>query len=86
VVLDELRRAHRRGRRIVSLCTGAFILARAGLLDGRRATTHWADCETFAHQHPLVEVDPNVLYVDDGELLTSAGSAASIDLLLHLVR
>jgi AraC family transcriptional regulator, transcriptional activator FtrA len=86
VIHDELCRAHRRGQRIVSLCTGAFILARAGLLDGRRATTHWSECETLARQHPRVHVDPNVLYVDDGDLLTSAGSAASIDLLLHLVR
>jgi AraC family transcriptional activator FtrA len=85
-ILEELRSAHRRGQRIVSLCTGAFILARAGLLDGRRATTHWSECETLARQHPLVEVDPNVLYVDEGDLLTSAGSAASIDLLLHIVR
>jgi transcriptional regulator GlxA family with amidase domain len=86
VILDELRKAHRRGQRIVSLCTGASILARAGLLDGRRATTHWAECEALAREHPLVQVDPNVLYVDEGDLLTSAGSAASIDLLLHLVR
>jgi transcriptional regulator GlxA family with amidase domain len=85
-ILEELRRAHRRGQRIVSLCTGASILASAGLLDGRRATTHWSECETLAREHPLVEVDPNVLYVDNGDLLTSAGSAASIDLLLHLVR
>lgn len=85
-VLDELRRAHDRGQRIVSLCTGAFILARAGLLDGRRATTHWSECEAFSRQHPLVIVDPDVLYVDEGDLLTSAGSAASIDLLLHVVR
>jgi AraC family transcriptional regulator, transcriptional activator FtrA len=86
VILDELRRAQRRGQRIVALCTGSFLLARAGLLDGRRATTHWAECEALARQHPQVHVDPNVLYVDDGDLLTSAGSAASIDLLLHLVR
>jgi AraC family transcriptional regulator, transcriptional activator FtrA len=85
-ILEELWRAHRRGQRIVSLCTGAFVLARAGVLDGRRATTHWAECETLARQYPLVEVDPNVLYVDEGDLLTSAGSAASIDLLLHIVR
>jgi transcriptional regulator GlxA family with amidase domain len=86
VILDELRRAHRRGQRIVSLCTGSSILAAAGLLDGRRATTHWAECDTLARQYPLVEVDPDVLYVDEGDLLTSAGSAASIDLLLHVVR
>jgi AraC family transcriptional activator FtrA len=86
VILDELRRAHRRGQRIVSLCTGASILASAGLLDGRRATTHWSECESAARQYPLVEFDASVLYVDDGDLLTSAGSAASIDLLLHVVR
>jgi AraC family transcriptional activator FtrA len=86
VILDELRRAHRRGQRIVSLCTGAFLLARAGLLDGRRATTHWSECEAFSRRYPNVTLDPNVLYVDEGDLLTSAGSAASIDLLLHVVR
>jgi AraC family transcriptional activator FtrA len=86
VILDELVRAQRRGQRIVSLCTGAFVLARAGLLDGRRVTTHWAECSTLAREYPKVTVDSDVLYVDDGDLLTSAGSAASIDLLLHIVR
>jgi AraC family transcriptional activator FtrA len=85
-VLDALRRAHRRGARIVSLCTGAFLLAQAGLIDGRRATTHWSECDDFARLYPEVTVDPKVLYVDDGDILTSAGSAASIDLCLHLVR
>jgi AraC family transcriptional activator FtrA len=85
-VLDVLRQAHARGSRIVSLCTGAFALAAAGLLDGRRATTHWAECAELARQHPRVRVDPAVLFVDDGDILTSAGSAASIDLCLHLVR
>ena len=85
-VLDALRRAHARGVRLVSLCTGAFVLAAAGLLDGRRATTHWADCRELAARHPSVQVDPGVLFVDDGDILTSAGSAAGIDLCLHLVR
>ena len=85
-VLDALRRAHRRGARLVSLCTGAFVLAAAGLLDGRRATTHWADCAALAARYPSVHVDPGVLFVDDGDILTSAGSAAGIDLCLHIVR
>ncbi|CAB4887421.1 unannotated protein [freshwater metagenome] len=85
-VLSALRQAHERGARIVSLCTGAFVLARAGLLDGRRAATHWAESDAFAAAHPAVTVDPSVLYVDDGDILTSAGSAASIDLCLHIVR
>jgi transcriptional regulator GlxA family with amidase domain len=85
-VIAALRAAHGRGQRIVSLCTGAFILARAGLLDGRRATTHWVDCDDLATRFPQVSVDRRVLYVDDGDILTSAGSAASIDLCLYLVR
>jgi transcriptional regulator GlxA family with amidase domain len=85
-LLSELRAAHRRGARLVSLCNGAGVLAAAGLLDGRRATTHWEDCAEFALQYPLVRLDPGVLYVDDGEILTSAGSAACIDLCLHIVR
>jgi AraC family transcriptional activator FtrA len=85
-VLDALRRAHRRGARVVSLCTGAFTLAAAGLLDGRRATTHWAHTDRLADDHPTVDVDPGVLYIDDGDILTSAGAAASIDLCLHIVR
>jgi AraC family transcriptional regulator, transcriptional activator FtrA len=85
-VLDALRRAHRRGARVVSLCTGAFVLAAAGLLDGRPATTHWSDCAALATRFPSVRVDPRVLFVDDGDILTSAGSAAGIDLCLHIVR
>lgn len=85
-VLDALREAHRRGARLVSLCTGTFVLAAAGLLDGRHVTTHWADSAELARRYPAVTVDPDVLYVDDGDILTSAGSAASIDLCLHLVR
>ena len=86
MLVQELRRAQRRGARIVSFCSGAFVLAAAGLLDGRRATTHWEECEQLAIEYPLVQVDPDVLYVDDGDILTSAGSSASIDLCLHIVR
>ena len=81
-----LQQAHARGSRIVSLCTGAFAVAAAGLLDGRRATTHWTECQELARRYPLVTVDPGVLFVDEGDILTSAGSAAGIDLCLHLVR
>jgi transcriptional regulator GlxA family with amidase domain len=85
-LVDAVRAAHEAGRRVASLCTGAFVLAAAGLLDGRRATTHWAHTEALAGLHPRVEVDPDVLYVDNGSVLTSAGKAAAMDLCLHLVR
>lgn len=85
-MLDALRVAHGRGARIASLCTGAFVLAAAGLLAGRRVTTHWAESAELARSYPDVQVDPDVLYIDDGDILTSAGSAASLDLCLHLVR
>ncbi|CAM2942951.1 helix-turn-helix domain-containing protein [Saccharomonospora xinjiangensis] len=82
---DALARI-RPGTRIASICTGAFVLAAAGLLDGHRATTHWHSAERFRRAFPAVEVDPNVLYTDNGEVLTSAGEAAGIDLCLHLIR
>ncbi|MDQ6614693.1 MAG: DJ-1/PfpI family protein [Actinomycetota bacterium] len=85
-LLEALRQAHRRGARIMSVCTGAFVLAAAGLLDGRRATTHWMHADQLAQKYPLVKVDPDVLYVDDGDILTSAGTAAGIDLCLYVVR
>jgi AraC family transcriptional regulator, transcriptional activator FtrA len=85
-ICGAIRRAHARGSRVVSLCTGAFALAAAGLLDGRRATTHWTECADLARRYPKVTVDPGVLFVDDGDICTSAGSAAGIDLCLHLVR
>jgi transcriptional regulator GlxA family with amidase domain len=85
-LLAALRRAHRRGARIVGLCLGAFVLAEAGLLDGRPATTHWALVPAFAERFPQVKLQPEVLYVDDGEVLTSAGTAAGIDCCLHLLR
>ncbi|HEY3775081.1 MAG TPA: helix-turn-helix domain-containing protein [Solirubrobacteraceae bacterium] len=84
-VLSALREAHSRGTRLVALCTGAFVLAAAGLLDGRRATTHWSECDELRARHPTIDVDPSVLYIDEGDILTSAGSTASIDLCLHLV-
>jgi transcriptional regulator GlxA family with amidase domain len=85
-LLDAVREAHARGARVASLCTGAFVLAAAGLLDGLRATTHWAHTAVLAARYPGVEVDPDVLYVDNGSVLTSAGKAAAMDLCLHLVR
>lgn len=85
-LLRALRRAADRGARMVSLCAGAFALAAAGVLDGRRATAHWMHTEALARRHPEVEVDDSVLYVDDGNVLTSAGVTAGLDLCLHLVR
>jgi len=80
-----VRRAARRSRRVTSVCTGAFLLAQAGLLDGRRATTHWAYCDRLARRHPLVTVDPDPIYVRDGDVYTSAGVTAGMDLALALV-
>ena len=85
-LLQALRDAAGRGVRLVSICTGAFTLAWAGLLDGRRATTHWSVCQVLAQWFPAVRVDPGVLYIDDGSVLTSAGVAAGLDLCLHVVR
>ena len=84
--MTALRQARSRGQRLMSLCTGAFVLAAAGLLDGRTATTHWSECADLARRYPRVTVDPGVLYVDEGDLLTSAGSAASLDLCLHVLQ
>ncbi|WP_291480317.1 helix-turn-helix domain-containing protein [Corynebacterium sp.] len=85
-VLDLLVRASRQGTRVVSICTGAFALAAAGLLDGRTATTHWCRSAELQETYPSVTVDPGVLYIDHGDIATSAGVAAGIDLCLHLVR
>jgi len=85
-VLHAIRRAAVRGATVASICTGAFALAESGLLDGRRATTHWRAAVELARRYPRVEVDPNVLYIDNGNVLTSAGAAAAMDLCLHLVR
>jgi transcriptional regulator GlxA family with amidase domain len=86
VLLDALRAAHARGARVVGLCLGSFVLAEAGLLDGRRATTHWLGASAFEQRYPRVTLDADVLYVDDGGVLTSAGSAAALDCCLYLVR
>jgi AraC family transcriptional activator FtrA len=85
-VCRALAEAHGRGARLVSICTGAFVLAAAGLLDGRRATTHWVDVPAFRARFPRVACDADVLYVDEGSVLTSAGVAAGLDLCLHVVR
>jgi AraC family transcriptional regulator, transcriptional activator FtrA len=85
-LVDAVRAAHERGARLVSICSGAFILAAAGVLDGRRATTHWMHAAELARRYPAVTVDPSVLYVDEGDVITSAGSAAAIDACLHVVR
>ncbi len=85
-LLAALRRAHARGARLISICSGAFVLAATGLLDGKRATTHWRYEKLFGERFPRVHLVPDVLYVDEGRLLTSAGSAAGLDLLLHVVR
>jgi transcriptional regulator GlxA family with amidase domain len=85
-VAAALTAAAARGARLMSICTGAFVLAAAGLLDGRRATTHWAHAEAFRRLFPQVDLDPDVLFVDEGQVLTSAGVGAGVDLCLHVVR
>ncbi|MEV0612680.1 helix-turn-helix domain-containing protein [Nonomuraea sp. NPDC050404] len=85
-LVDALRAAHARGTRIASLCSGAFVLAATGLLDGREAATHWKYADELARRHPRVRVNAQALYIDDGDILTSAGTAAAIDLCLHIVR
>ncbi|MFI6484277.1 GlxA family transcriptional regulator [Nonomuraea sp. NPDC050663] len=85
-VLQALRRAAEAGKRVASICTGAFVLAQAGLLEGRSATTYWARSEEFRRRFPTVDLRPDVLYVEDGPIWTSAGLSAGIDLCLHMVR
>lgn len=85
-LISALRRAHAAGARLVSVCSGVFVLAATGLLNGKRATTHWRYAELLRQRHPEIKVEPDVLYVDEGSILTSAGSAAGIDLCLHIVR
>jgi transcriptional regulator GlxA family with amidase domain len=85
-LVASLRRAVQRGARVASICTGAFVLAQTGVLDRRTATTHWAVAKVLAERFPRVSVDPDVLYVDHGTVLTSAGAAAGLDLCLHLIR
>ncbi|MGW8377430.1 helix-turn-helix domain-containing protein [Streptomyces sp. ODS28] len=85
-LVEALRAAHARGARVVTSCSGAFVLADAGLLDGRTATTHWRLAGELARRHPRITVEPDVLYIDHGDVATSAGSGAGVDLFLHLVR
>ena len=85
-LLRRLRAAYDRGARLCSICSGVFVLAAAGVLRGKRATTHWKYAELLASRHPDIVVEPNALYVDEGQVLTSAGSAAGLDMLVHLVR
>lgn len=85
-LIDALKTAHARGARVMSICSGVFVLAAAGLLAGRRATTHWRYVDKLRALHPDIDVLPDVLYVDEGDVMTSAGSAAGLDLGLHLVR
>lgn len=85
-LLKALARAYRRGARLGSICSGVFVLAAAGVLDGKRATTHWKYAPALACRYPRIRVEPNALYVDEGQVITSAGSAAGLDMLLHLVR
>ena len=85
-LLVKLNEAVARGAKVASLCTGAFVLGAAGLLDGRRCTTHWRHAERLAQTYPEAKVDPDVLYVDEDPVFTSAGTAAGIDLCLHIVR
>jgi len=85
-LIAALQTAHARGARLMSICSGVFVLAATGLLDGRRATTHWRYAQALRDRHPAIAVLPDVLYVDEGDVLTSAGSAAGLDLGLHLIR
>lgn len=85
-MVELVKRAYDRGIRLVSICGGVFVMAAAGILDGRRVTTHWLFADELKHRYPRIDVDPNALYIDEGQILTSAGSAAGIDLCLHIVR
>ena len=85
-LLEWIRAAHARGARLCSICSGVFVLAAAGVLDGQRATTHWRYAERLARRYPKIDVQPDDLYVDNGQVITAAGSAAGLDMLLHLVR
>lgn len=85
-VIEALRGAWDRGARIASICSGAFVLAATGLLDGRRATTHWWGAPQLARRYPAITVEPDVLFVDEGRIVTSAGASAGLDMCLHLVR
>ncbi|HVY22532.1 MAG TPA: transcriptional regulator FtrA [Steroidobacteraceae bacterium] len=85
-ILRKIRNAYARGARLCTICSGVFVLAAAGVLDGKRVTTHWRYAEKLAKRYPQITVEPNALYIDEGQILTSAGSAAGLDMFLHLVR
>ncbi|CAB3683697.1 HTH-type transcriptional regulator CdhR [Achromobacter deleyi] len=85
-IVDVVRHAHSAGARIASICTGAFVLAASGILDGLKATTHWKAADLLAQRYPKIQVNPNVLFVDNGQVLTSAGAAAGMDLCLHMIK
>ncbi|PRC93230.1 transcriptional regulator FtrA [Solimicrobium silvestre] len=85
-LLDKIRAAYERGARLCSICSGVFVLAAAGVLNGKRATTHWRYAERLTQRYPAIKVQSDALYVDEGQIITSAGSAAGLDMLLHLVR
>jgi AraC family transcriptional activator FtrA len=85
-LVDALLAANARGAQLMSICSGVFVLAATGLLDGRRATTHWRHADALRERHPAITVEPDLLYIDEGDVMTSAGSAAGIDLGLHLIR
>lgn len=85
-ILDVIRSSTQTGARIASICTGAFVLAESGVLDGMRATTHWKAADKLARQYPKIDVNPNVLFVDNGQIMTSAGAAAGLDLCLHMIK
>ncbi|WP_460796069.1 GlxA family transcriptional regulator [Microbacterium sp. GXF0217] len=86
LVLDAVRAAHERGAWVLSVCSGSFILAASGILDGKRATTHWMYADVMAEMYPQIDVDPDVLFVQDDRIITSAGTAAGLDACLHLLR
>lgn len=85
-LLKRIRMAYQRGARLCSICSGVFVLAAAGVLDGKTVTTHWRYAETLQRRYPLARVEPDALYIDEGQIITSAGSAAGLDMLLHVVR
>lgn len=85
-LINKIRSAYKRGARICSICLGSFVLAEAGILDGKKATTHWLHAKELKNRYPKISIDPNVLYVDEGQVITSAGSAAGLDMFLHLIK
>jgi AraC family transcriptional activator FtrA len=85
-LIKKIRSAYKRGARICSICLGAFVLAESGILDGKKATTHWLFAQELNNRYPKIKIDPNVLYIDEGQVMTSAGSAAGLDMFLHIIK